>query len=602
MLHHLRNLFTSSPREKPSPSDSSPLPPRPVVIRRVLCQQPPPTPATTPISLSAQNLSSFLDTPPVTIACLLSSLDTPPIQSTESTSNFLNTPTNDIVQFISKTPANVNTHSTASPGSSLGPPSEIVEFDDCGRELLLACTPHIHPSSPTFFAAVSPVLFAPMAVKRNSPSVNDDLDFPRAPKRIKLPVQKGQTSSSVSSRRQSYSSRRSSNTTATEYNSSNSRTPVPPHAKRKRPKVEDDNDEDYSVTSDFGSASSLHTGPAKSHPPDTQPVSNSLSSPNNPHSTKSPNRRAKRPRRARSDSLYIDKEGSDEGEFEVPEATERDQLIYQLTREKARRLAEAVKVPEYSNMCEEERDLYLDLALRGCKPVMSFDWARDFSTLPESLFSVQGNHSRDEEEHLTFRTEKGTDFAARKAFQELLKIGGYVRDCRLLTVQPQKVIERAIRKYVRWAITDSGLRTTAATIPVHTTYTQRPGQTALSAVTRLARRMERLAERHQKVHGKRKDAYWPTLIGFLVCGPILTLVSLDTNPHSVAWTKKPESRVKYLGQFDMSEIDQDVWNSLAIAIAVIHMRQRMGRLASAYTGPLFPQFRGQSDDTEDEDF
>lgn len=314
--------------------------------------------------------------------------------------------------------------------------------------------------------------------------------------------------------------------------------------------------------------------------------------------------------------------GSSSGEENEITTLDREDIEEFLTREKAGRLATAVKVPVDSNMSEEEKNLYLGLALRGIKPVMSFTWSRDFSTLPESLFAVPDN-SDYQEARLAFKTQKGTDFAAIKAFRELLEVGGFVRDCRLLTLKPQVVIQRLIKKYIRWAISDAGLKIAPKALPVHVIYTQRSGQTALSAVTGLSNKMERLAGRHQKLHSdfyfgkllkkvrslthteQSTDSehirYWPTVVGFLLCGPIMTIVSLNTDPNSVVWSEKANSRVKYLGQFDMSETDQDVWNSLAIAIAVINMRKSLARLADEYSGPLLPRFRHPDDDTDDED-
>ncbi|KAJ5677983.1 uncharacterized protein N7477_003616 [Penicillium maclennaniae] len=314
--------------------------------------------------------------------------------------------------------------------------------------------------------------------------------------------------------------------------------------------------------------------------------------------------------------------GSSSGEENEDHFLDREDIENILTREKARRLATAVKVPDDSKMSEEETNLYLGLALRGIKPVMSFTWSMDFSTLPESLFAVP-DISDEEEKKLPFHTHKGTDFAAIRAFRELLKVGGFVRDCRLLTLQPQVVIRRYIEKYMRWAITDAALRVTSKSLPVHIIYTQKSTLTALSAIHGISNKMESLANQHQKMHteshqdrfsivlqrlasrGRSKQPepfkYWPTLIGFLICGPILSIVSLDTNPNSIIWIEDSEPRVKYLGQFDMLEIDQDVWNSLAIAIAVINIRNTMSRLADSYEGPLIPRLRLHGEDTDDDD-
>ncbi|KAJ5587344.1 uncharacterized protein N7459_003109 [Penicillium hispanicum] len=319
-------------------------------------------------------------------------------------------------------------------------------------------------------------------------------------------------------------------------------------------------------------------------------------------STKRTARKAKSKARPES-PLYVFEEVSEEEENDIPQA-EREDLVYELTRERAARMAEAVKVPENSRMGRGEQSLYLGLALRGCKPVMSGHWQKDFSTLPESLFTTLESENKEEivdEESIIFKPLRRSDFYAIKAFQELLSIGGRVRDCRLLTVQPQIVMQKAIRKYMRWAIDDACLKTSPTTIPVHAIYTQKPGEETLTTIVRMTKKLERLAKRYQTAHDDSESPYWPTLVGFVLCGPIISLVSLDSDPKAAAWTEPSDTPVKYLGQFDMTEPAQDVWNSLAIAISVIHARETMAQLAHAYTGPRFPRFRSQDDDTEDED-
>lgn len=546
-----------------------------------------------------------------------SSLSTPrkkPSFTSRFTRRRFSSPIRKLAKSIFKTPTNTNKQPASAAGSSLATPSVVVDFDEQGHQIPPPSTPYIHPSSSNFFANDSPVFVAPMSAKRGRPSDSENLESPHSPKRIKTESQKDQSASPVASIHRPTPLQRSSGNAATVYNSDHARTPAPPARTLKRARVDDDDDDDvdYSTSSHSDSDASLRTGVARTGPSGKQTTIDKSPSPRTAPSPPSTNRRVKRPRRARSDSLYVDEEASDDGDFEIPEAHERSQVGLYISREKAKRMANAVKVPEDSKMCAEERDLYSELALRGVKPVMSYDWARDFSTLPESIFSLPGA-SREAEDKLTLKADKGTEFAAKKAFQELLKVGGYVRDCKILTVQSEAVIERAIRRYIRWAITDAGLKTTPDTIPVHTIYKQKPGESVLSAVSRLGKRLVRLARRHQMVHDHRIDAYWPSLIGFIICGPILTILTLDTNPHSEVWTKERgdgedgehdedgEVRPKYLGQFDMSEIDSDVWNSLAVAAAVIRMRQSMGRLANAFDGPLFPRFRCQTDDSDDED-
>ncbi|KAJ5620573.1 hypothetical protein N7510_004557 [Penicillium lagena] len=299
---------------------------------------------------------------------------------------------------------------------------------------------------------------------------------------------------------------------------------------------------------------------------------------------------------------------------------ERDDLVFELTYEKARRLAEAVNIPEDSNLGEDEQKLFLDLATRGCKPLMSAHWRRDFSTLPESLFTSDDNDVNKgkpdkeddndggigDEAQLVFESHRGSDFGAIKALQRLLATGGHVRDCQVLAALPQRVIQRAIQRYMRWALSDAGLRTGHPVLPVHAIYAQKEGESTLAALTRVNLRLETLAKRHQAslscaVEVGNKSKAWPTLIGFVLCGPIVALVSLDTDPGSLGWTEDAGVKVKYLGQFDLSEAAQDVWNSVAIAISVVHIRRIMARMAGVYEGPFVPRFRGVDDERDDED-
>ncbi|CAI7593752.1 unnamed protein product [Penicillium pancosmium] len=280
---------------------------------------------------------------------------------------------------------------------------------------------------------------------------------------------------------------------------------------------------------------------------------------------------------------------------------ERRNLVNEITQEKARRMAKAVRVPTNSKMGDGERNLYLELALRGCKPVMYHHWKTDFSTLPESLFSSEEPRPN-ELEKIVFKTKTRSEFHAIKAMKELLGLGGQVRDCGILTaVYPPEVIRKAIAKYVRWAIDDAGLQTNFDTLPFHIIYAQQLGQPTLETVTKVVKKLTKLAIQHRSTYEGTTCVYWPTLVGYVICGPIATILSLDSNPSSPAWSGPVDKRVKYMGQFDLTEPDQDVWNSLALAISVIHVRETMLKLAATYSGPRAPFFRGQNSDLSDDD-
>ncbi|KAI2789803.1 hypothetical protein POX_d05301 [Penicillium oxalicum] len=300
---------------------------------------------------------------------------------------------------------------------------------------------------------------------------------------------------------------------------------------------------------------------------------------------------------------YIDEEESDDGDDDMPgviRRAERDDVVFVLSREKAKRMAKAIRVPKNTKMGEEEKALYLDLATRGCFAILPSDWKKDFSTLPDSLFpSADGEL---DENDFAFTVHMGSNIYAIRAFHELLRVPGHVRDCRFLAVRPSDVIRKAIKKYLRWAIADAGLKKTSETKAVYAVTSQRPGEKTLLAVERAIRKIEHHAGEHHQMFKDIEHPYWPTLIGFCICGPIVTILSVDTDPDSPICNGGSQSHTKYMGQFDMSEDDQDVWNSLALAIAVIHIRRTMIRLANHYPdmpGVAHPPEEG--DETEDED-
>jgi hypothetical protein len=152
-----------------------------------------------------------------------------------------------------------------------------------------------------------------------------------------------------------------------------------------------------------------------------------------------------------------------------------------------------------------------------------------------------------------------------------------VRDCSVLNMRPETVIRRGIRNYLRWAAKDGRVRATPEAIPVHAVYCQRKRETTLSAVRKLDRRLQGLAARH--VSGQSH----PLLTGFAICGPICAILTYDSDPVSEGGGGQ-DTASKFLCQLDLSDRGQDVWNALALAIAVVHVRDTMAGVAAQGAG------------------
>jgi hypothetical protein len=115
---------------------------------------------------------------------------------------------------------------------------------------------------------------------------------------------------------------------------------------------------------------------------------------------------------------------------------------------------------------------------------------------------------------------------------------------------------------------------------VHVIYCKHQDEEPKEAFNKVAKALEGLLNTWQGQLAVPHDGEegWPALMGFVLCGPVLSVICLDTNPHPQTLTQG----IKFLGHFDLSDFDQDVWNTLAIAILVMHIKRTVAKLAKAY--------------------
>ncbi|CAI7582856.1 unnamed protein product [Penicillium bialowiezense] len=303
-------------------------------------------------------------------------------------------------------------------------------------------------------------------------------------------------------------------------------------------------------------------------------------------------RRRKQPRRKKQESdksaSFPDTSSFDPSErpYAIP-LVERNALINNLTRERAKRMLEAIELPDAKELSPDEHRTAHQLLTRGCMPVIPMHWEKDFSTLPESLFfTVQDNISIHQDGEFVLKPDKGTEFHAIRAFRELLKICGVVRDhCNILEDGPERAVQKAIERYIRWALDDGHIRIQPATTPVYIICCKKWHEGAKAAFSRAFKGLEELTNTwRNQVPSSIKHTVWPSVMGYVVCGPVLSVVTLDSNPNPQAET--PGMRL--LGQFDLSDANTDVWNTLALAISVMHIKRTMTKLAKTYNRPFAP--------------
>ncbi|EXJ78753.1 hypothetical protein A1O1_09155 [Capronia coronata CBS 617.96] len=284
--------------------------------------------------------------------------------------------------------------------------------------------------------------------------------------------------------------------------------------------------------------------------------------------------------------------------------------------EDARRHAAAIRLPPRSGIWSQtERELFFHLAYRGFEALLPENWMLDFDTLPISLFA-QGNAAGVPVIH----NVRDNQFRASHALRRLFEIGHDVRDRTYLSPgsRREKVLERAVKRYLYWALTDVGLRPSSRShqIPVHALVTKRAGLSTLQTLEEIALKLHHLSLRHQRARGLHHsiedeslhasnvdetrvvadDDSSPTLIGLVIISSVIAIVTLSpfsVQPaqQSIRQTASPPGsepdinsstldaldfnpdRLRIIAELDFSQQDQDVWNALGVAIVAMQIRK-----------------------------
>jgi hypothetical protein len=190
-------------------------------------------------------------------------------------------------------------------------------------------------------------------------------------------------------------------------------------------------------------------------------------------------------------------------------------------------------------------------------------------------------------------------------------------------------LERAVKRYLYWAVTDVGLRPTSNTtyIPIHAVVTRRNGRSTLQTLEEIALKLHKLYERHQRAQNIRTsietqdvdsfatdtdetridpdDESLPTIIGLVIISSVLAIVTLSPFAHTTTTLSPPPppqlhptasltppcsdpdlakeaatpqppfnpERLRIIAELDFSQRDQDVWNALGVAIVAMQIRK-----------------------------
>lgn len=271
--------------------------------------------------------------------------------------------------------------------------------------------------------------------------------------------------------------------------------------------------------------------------------------------------------------------------------------------EAARRHAAAIQLPADSGTWSlAEQELFFCLAKRGFQPLLPQNWMIDFDTLPLSIFAHE-----DSIDPPLIQNMRDNQFRAAHALRRLLEAGHDVRDRTHVSpgVRRERILERIVKRYLHWALTDVGLRPNSLSnfLPTHVIVTHRKGRSTFQTLEEMASKLHNLAERHRKtakiyptiephesqlVFSSQPDPIpdtgeIPTLFGLVLISSVLAIVTLSpftaektvTASASGSQFSSPavfNDCLRTIVDLDFSQKDQDVWNSLGVAIVAMQIR------------------------------
>lgn len=256
--------------------------------------------------------------------------------------------------------------------------------------------------------------------------------------------------------------------------------------------------------------------------------------------------------------------------------------------------------------------LFQKLGMRGFEPLLPHSWSTDFVALPLDLFTrnldkafVKPNFGSDWHGaylpclQCTQSIQSESDILkAQIALSNLFMIGGRARDA-VLQEAPERTAEkqicRAVHHYYKWAVKDGCVDALAKGISlfesislpkhVHSSVLQ---EKMLRKLGTLADKWQKALQARQLQHpgshtGKSPLDYdsipeIPTLYGVIASHTIMAFVSFDP--------LAPTPSLRTVAIFDFGQEGYDVWNSLAIAIFIIHCRNRLMELQEFVPEPL----------------
>ncbi len=238
------------------------------------------------------------------------------------------------------------------------------------------------------------------------------------------------------------------------------------------------------------------------------------------------------------------------------------------------------------------------IAMRGYEPLLPHHYKFEWPFYPDALFA--------DDDNAFLTTLSGRFFRGSKALGRLFELGGRVRDCVLLNgrTTPEQQTKKMVKEYIKWADADANLDTTSA-IPMLAIECQPSSIPAARLQEKARAKLDKLAARYRTAFRVNQSIERsptsrastvlahpiPTLYAIVASGTLVALVAYnpaDENPD-----------VKPIAFFQMNDTAYDVWNALALAIIICHVRNIQIRIAEETgLGVKGPEVKVEVDDPD----
>lgn len=220
------------------------------------------------------------------------------------------------------------------------------------------------------------------------------------------------------------------------------------------------------------------------------------------------------------------------------------------------------------------------IKLRGHEPLMPLCWRFSMRSMPDALFA--------DTDDAFIGSMRNDQFRAEKALEKLLELGAQIRDSIAvgLGVGPEVKVRRSLEAYQKWTNMDAELDSHTA-IPLLAVEVK-PADTPASTLHANAnRKLTRLADRYREAFrvlqstetspASRASTQYsyplPALYAVVASHTLIAVMACQPEDGDGELDAKP------VAFFDMSNPNYDVWNSLALAILLCHVRDVQARIA-----------------------